>query len=401
MTHPSGVCMTGPLVPWQNRLWTDLLGRGYAHLSAANVLRVASHLSCWLAAGQVAPSALTEDRIEAFLRARREAGYTRWLSRRGLKPILEFLRSAGVIPPIPPRPEDVTPIGQLLVAYRSYLAEERGITDGAARSYAEVARDFLAESRLSDPGRLRELTTALVSGAIVRRAHSDRPKSAKWSVPPLRSFLRYLHLRGFCRDLTAAVPAVAGHRLSGLPKGLEEQEVRRMLDSCVRATKPGLRDFAILLLLSRLGLRSIEVARLELDDIAWTRGELTVRGKGGEGRLPLPHEVGRAMVAYLKKARPAGTSRRFFLQTRAPFGPLRSNTVGGLVRSACHRAGLSAVGPHRLRHTAATRMLRNGATLPEIAHVLRHRSLLTTVIYAKVDRLALRDLARPWLGGDA
>lgn len=400
MTHPSQVCMTGPLVPWQDGLWADLLRRGYAQFSARNVVGVASHLSRWLTAVRVAPSALTEDRIEAFLQARRAAGYTCWLSRRGLEPILRFLRSVGAIPLPGPRPQDLTPIGRLLIAYRSYLVEERGITEGVAGGYVGVAKELVDELEISDPGELSALTTAQISGAIVHKARSDRPKTARSSVSPLRSFLRYLHLRGLCRDLSAAVPAVAGYRLSGLPKELPEGDVRRMLDHCDRETKPGLRDFAMLLLLSRLGLRSVEVARLELDDVAWAKGELTVRGKGAEGRLPLPLDVGRAMVAYLKKARPASTSRRFFLLTRVPFGPITSQTLQAAVRSASLRAGLPPVGAHRLRHTVATRMLRNGASLPEIAHVLRHRSLLTTAIYAKVDRRALRDLARPWPGGD-
>ena len=217
----------------------------------------------------------------------------------------------------------------------------------------------------------------------------------------LRSFLRYLHVRGHCGDLADAVPAVAGYRDSGLPKGVTEEEVRRLLDACDRSTPVGRRNYVVLLLLSRLGLRAVEVAALELDDVRWTRGELVVRSKGSQGALPLPQDVGEALAEYVRRGRPRSTSRKLFLQALAPYRELTSHTVGGIVRSASTKAQLSPIGPHRLRHTAATQMLNKGASLREVAHVLRHQSLLTTVIYAKVDHRRLRTLARPWPGGGA
>ena len=230
-------------------------------------------------------------------------------------------------------------------------------------------------------------------------ARESSVRQAKLTVTALRSFLGYLHLRGQCGDLSGALPMVAGYRLSGLPKAIGDDEVRRLLESCNRKTATGCRDLAILLLLCRLGLRACEVAALEVGDVRWVQGELHVRGKGSEGRLPLPQDVGEAVAHYLRDWRPRSTSQRIFLQASAPFRDLRANVVVKIVRRVAVRAGLPPIAAHRLRHTAGTTMLRKGASLAEIAHVLRHRCVDTTAIYAKVDRNALRALARRWPGG--
>jgi site-specific recombinase XerD len=194
---------------------------------------------------------------------------------------------------------------------------------------------------------------------------------------------------------------VAGCRSSGLPSAIPEEQVQRIEASCDRANATGRRDYAILLLLSRLGLRACEVAVLELGDVRWAQGEIAIGGKGSEAILPLPEEVGEALVAYLKAGRPTSTSRKIFLQVKAPYREVTAGTVKAVVRSAARRAGLPPVSSHQLRHTAATSMLRRGVSLPDIAQVLRHQSLVTTAIYAKVDDQALRPLARPWPGGVA
>jgi site-specific recombinase XerD len=213
----------------------------------------------------------------------------------------------------------------------------------------------------------------------------------------LRSFLRYLHLAGLIElPLVWAVPAVADLRDRTLPRGLEPAAVKRLLASCDRRRTIGRRDYAILLLLVRLGLRAGEVAAINLDDLDWRAGLLLVHGKGSrEDLLPLPVDVGEAIVSYLRR-RPTCASRALFLRVTAPLRPVDRCTVAWVVRAACDRAGLPRVGAHRLRHTAATEMLRHGASLAEIAQVLRHREQKTTAIYAKIDRAALRALARPW-----
>jgi site-specific recombinase XerD len=226
--------------------------------------------------------------------------------------------------------------------------------------------------------------------------------SAKLAVTALRSLLNYLYIEGLLlHPLDAAVPLVAGWRLAELPRALEVGDVRRLLAACDRRTGSGRRDFAMLMLLTRLGLRAGEVRMLSLDDIDWRAGELIVRGKGHcIERLPLPADVGQALAAYLQRGRPdTAQGRTVFVRTRAPHRALSSVGVTDAVAAAASRAGLAHVSAHRLRHTLATQMVRSGVALPEVAQVLRHRRLMTTAIYAKVDREALRLLARAWPGG--
>jgi site-specific recombinase XerD len=208
----------------------------------------------------------------------------------------------------------------------------------------------------------------------------------------------FLHVAGWVTvPLAQAVPSVAGWRLSSLPRGLEREQVARLLASCDRTTGVGRRDFAILMLLTRLGLRACEVTAISLDDIDWRSGELTVHGKGGQtDRLPVPRDVGQALVDHLLGRDPHDRFREVFLRAFAPNGPLSTKAVGAVLRDACDRAGVARVGTHRLRHTVATDLLAAGASLTEIAPVLRHTNLSSTAIYAKVDRATLRTLARPW-----
>jgi integrase/recombinase XerD len=223
-------------------------------------------------------------------------------------------------------------------------------------------------------------------------------------VTALRSLLGFLHVEGILqKSLVAAVPSAASWRLAGLPRGLKPNEVQRLLAAPDRRTRIGRRDFAVLMLLIRLGLRAGEVAALTLDDINWRAGELMVRGKGDRReRLPLPDDVGQALVGYLQRGRPAtALTRHVFIRVRAPHGPMTTGAVSHAVFAAGRRAGLGTVRAHRLRHSAATQLLAAGAPLIEIGQLLRHRSQLTTAIYAKVDTEALRCLARPWPGGGA
>ena len=231
----------------------------------------------------------------------------------------------------------------------------------------------------------------------------NRPRgTAKLMVTALRSLLSFLHIEGeLAQPLATAVPSVASWRVAGLPRSLEPSQVRKLLASCDRRRATGRRDFAILMLLVRLGLRAGEVAGMELNDIDWRCGEVVVRGKGDRHeRLPLPSDVGEAIVGYLRRGRPpTAQGRTLFIRRQAPHQRLTSTAVTNIVSEAGKRAGLGSLHAHRLRHTAATQMLRAGAPLEEIGQVLRHRSLLSTAIYAKVDRKSLQTLARPWPGG--
>jgi integrase/recombinase XerD len=229
-------------------------------------------------------------------------------------------------------------------------------------------------------------------------------KRAKLLTSALRSFLRYTRYRGeVTLDLAAAVPIVANWSMPSIPRAIGADQVRQLLSSINRCTAIGRRDYAILLLLARLGLRSGEVAFLDLDDIDWDAGQVSIRGKGGQRTsLPLPVDVGKAIAAYLRHGRPRSTSRRMFLRGKAPIrGFLSQCAISSIVRHALRRAGIQAptTGAHQFRHALATQMLRHGASLTEIGEVLRHRSPQTTMIYTKVDLKALRALALPWPGG--
>jgi integrase/recombinase XerD len=394
----SRVRVSGPLAEFAAGFASYLAGAGYTPLSAANQVRVLAHLSRWMGDRGLAPGELTGQRVRDFLAARRAAGYTRWVSERGLAPLLGYLRGAEVVPG-PERPVRVAAVDVLLDCYGGYLAGERGLVASTVRYYLAEARGFLAGRE----DQLAGLTAAGVSGFIAAECRRRSTGSAKILVTALRSLLRFLVLEGLVTPgLQDAVPSVAGWRGGGLPKALPQEQVVALLASCDRDTATGRRDFAVLVLLSRMGLRACEVAALELDDIHWRAGTVTVRGKGRrDEQLPLPSDAGEALAGYLR-CRPAGTgSRAVFVKERALAGPMSAEAVKEMVRRRCRRAGVPETGPHRLRHTAATRMLQAGSPLAEIGQVLRHRSLSTTAIYAKVDHRALSQLVMPWPGGQS
>jgi site-specific recombinase XerD len=344
---------------------------------------------------------VTDERVAAFMAHRRRQGYTAFLSPRALEPLLRYLRGIGVAPASRPMVVAST-VDRLVREYGEYLARERGLVASTIRGYTDFTRRFIASH--PDGARLKwqRLGPADITGFVLSAARCWSVGHCKLQVTQLRSLLRYLHVSGRLRnDLASCVPAVAGWRLAWLPKALEPDQVRRLLRACDARSAIGRRDAAIVRLLVRLGLRAGDVAALELDDLDWRVGEIVLRGKGRrESRLPLPHDVGRVLVAYLHRSRPRTSSRRVFLRSHAPHVPLTTGGLIAAVRSALLRAGITG-GAHLLRHTAATQMLRKGASLPEIGHVLRHRHVDTTAIYAKVDDARLRTLAQPWPGGAA
>lgn len=399
MCKPTEVRIVGPLAPYAGGFCAELSAQGYTPLSAANQMRLMAHLSRWLDSRRIPSGKLSPDRVQQFLKARRRAGYTAWLSERGLAPLLGHLRQAGVVPKAV-RPEPVTELDLLLERYGDYMVRERGLATTTIRRRKEVALRFLSVNLDPKALDLHGLQAAYVTRFVLQECRGRHVGTAQLFASELRSLLRFLYLEGLTpTQLAGAVPPVAGWRHASLPRFLEPKQIQEILSSCDRRTAVGRRDYAILLLLSRLGLRAGEVTTLQLQDIDWVHGEIEIRGKGNrQDRLPLPQDVGEAIVAYLCRGRPRSACRHLFLCSRAPHGPLGRTSVAVLVYGACTRAGVPRVNPHRLRHTAATQMLRQGGTLPEISQVLRHRSLGTTAIYAKVDRKALRVLALPWPG---
>ena len=285
-----------------------------------------------------------------------------------------------------------------------YLRNERALAKATIAYYVRFVRDFLKDCFGSGPVMLSRLRAGDVVRFVQRRAPQLHLKTAKLLTTALRSFLQYGRYRGDIQlDLAAAVPLVANWSMSSVPRAIAPDQVRRLLVRINRRTAVGQRDYAILLLLARLGLRAGEVVSLELKDIDWKNGSLSVRGKGGRRlELPLPADVGEAIVAYIRRGRPPSNSRRVFLRARAPVqGFLGPSAVGAIVRHALLRAGVDAptTGAHQFRHGLATEMLRHGASLGEIGEILGHRSPETTKIYIKVDLDALRTLALPWPGG--
>ena len=294
----------------------------------------------------------------------------------------------------------------LLETFEQYLRRERGLSPATLDNYLPATRSFLTERFGTGPVLLSQLKADDLSKSVLRYARSTSPGSAKVRVSALRSFLRFAFWQGEIEtDLAAAVPTVANWRLATVPASLTPQQIERLLNSCDQSTPVGQRDYTVLLLLWRLGLRAGEIVAMKLEHLHWRAAEITVRGKGRRrDRLPMPRDVGEALATYLRQGRPSCASRRVFVRLRAPHRGLASSVaICSLVRRALERAGLRPArkGAHLLRHSLATQMLRRGASVEEIAQILRHNSPTTTEIYAKVDLSALRKLAQPWPGGEA
>lgn len=398
MFDPASIEFRGPLTPHVDGLWANLIGHGYQPLSARNLLYLAAHVSRWLDDRKLGVGDFNEKRIAKFVVHRRRQRFTAFRTTHALEPILNYLRGLGAAPPAPEPLE--TPLDRWLREYGEYLAEQRGLVSTTIRQYVDFARRFVRAQFDSKTVGWRKLTAADVTRFVSREFQRSSIGQCKLTVTQLRSLLRYVHVRGWLtHELAGCVPAVASWRLASLPRGLEPEQVERVFASFDSRTAVGCRDRAVLHLLVRLALRAGEVANLRLDDIDWHAAELVVRGKGGrESRLPLPRDVGEVLVPYLR-IRPRVEFREVFLCVRAPHRPITQQAISGLTGRALRAAGVSTGSAHVLRHTAATQMLRGGASLAEVGHVLRHRHVDTTAIYAKVDYANLHSLARPWPGG--
>ncbi|MFI6497887.1 site-specific integrase [Nonomuraea typhae] len=393
------VRVSGPLALFAGGFRVALLGAGFTPLSTVVQLRLMAHLSRWMDAAGLAAADLTADRTEEFLAARRAAGYRGLRTRRALAPLLGHLGAQDVLPPEEPLPP-VTRAAALLAEFERYLLAERGLAAMTTEAYVRRARWFL-ESCAPD-GDLSGITPADVTGAVLAECASKSVGAGQYYVASLRALLRFGHVQGLIgEDLSAAALSATGRRSSRLPNGITEDEGRRLLAACDRRRPVGLRDYAVLVTLLRLGLRAGEVAALRLEDLDWRAGEMVIRGKGRrEDQLPLPADVGEAIAAYLQRGRPAAASRAVFLTVTAPTRPLTRRSVGCLVRHASVRAGMIPIGPHRLRHTTACVMVAAKVPLSEIGQVLRHHSPGSTSNYARVDVDQLRALARPWPAAD-
>jgi site-specific recombinase XerD len=371
---------------------------GYARTSATNQLQLASALSRWLDAVDVGLDGLTEPVMSRFLLERRSRGAGHY-SARALSVIVGYLRRVGAVPDAPPPSPPGSAVDALLDRFARYLVGRRGLTAPVVQAYLHWVRPF-AEDMLCPGGvdRAGELSAAEVAGFLAARLPVMSRKSAQMTACALRSLLRFLHAEAMVSvSLVDTVPAVASWRLSGLPRALSVEQIQALRSACDASDPLGRRDLSVITMMRRLGLRCAEVAALRLEDIDWPAGTVTIHGKGARiDRMPLPVDVGQALVDYLRGGRPDTGARTVFVRAVAPFTPLQPSSVSCIVARVARRAGLGTVHGHRLRHTAATETLNADASLEEVAQLMRHVGVATTVIYAKTDQNRLAQLARPW-----
>jgi site-specific recombinase XerD len=399
----SRLVVEGPLAPYFELYAEYLADQRYSQVSYWKKTFLITEFSRWLSREGISVDGITTAHEEAFLRHRSRRRRLKGGDRIALSGVTCWLREKGIIECTATASAETSAVDPVLQEYRSYLNEERGLAPATIENYSGYVRVFLSDTFSEGELCLASLHASQITDYIRRNAPQDRTfASAKHIVTALRSFFRFARCRDYIHtDLAAAVPFVAGWSMASIPRAMPADCVRVLLNASKKWRTPaGLRNRAILLLLARLGLRAGEVARLELGDIDWSEGCLSVHGKGRVERpLPLPHDVGKAIAAYLEHGRPESSCRRVFLRSRAPFDGLRSNSdICQIVARAIRRAGieLDSTGAHQLRHALAVDMLRQRASLTEIGQVLRHRSPDATRRYAKVDLEALREVALPW-----
>jgi len=390
----------GPLGAYVDELVTVFLQNGYVEKYIRPRFAVVSELNRWLIRKEIRLCDLNQSKINEFFQYRSNQTS---MSRRGEKTTLDLLlRLLYDHRSIPTKPaEKIVDDGtkDILGSYRQYLVEDKGLSYSAITSYVHRIHQFLLAVFRSKPLNFASLYTKDITEFVRKYATKYSPKSSALMVSSLRSFFRFLLLRGeISVDLAACVPTVANRKHTHIPQYLTSQELEQLLTHSAGQTALQLRNYAILLLLSRLGFRACEVVKLTLDDLDWEHGEIIVRGKGKETRFPLPVDVGQALVAYLKYGRPSCPTRRFFISSKAPRKPLTTVAVSTIVHTRLQKAGLNTPkkGAHLLRHTLATECLRKGASLSEIGQILRHEHIDTTAIYAKVDFERLRTIVQPW-----
>jgi integrase/recombinase XerD len=388
--------LSGPLAGYWVGFGEHLIDLGYAPVSVTAQRALFRDVSLWLDSRGLGVEALCTDEMDDFVVPRRRSGRPLH-SQRALRPLIGYLGRLGVLSAAV---IDRSPLQVLLGDYRRYLVEERSLAPLTVLGYMGTATRFGGECL----GVSLDLVGGLGAGDVavfMRRAGVGlKPKTVNEIAVGLRSFLRFLYsVELIDVPLWEAVLGMASWRAGSLPRTAPPGAAEAILASCDRRSLVGARDFAMIILIARLGLRAGEVAAVELDDVGWASGELVVRGKGGRRDvLPVPVDVGEAVAEYLCRRGPTANSRQVFLHVQAPGLAVAMTDVRAAVRRGCWRAGIADTGTHRFRHSLATGMLARGARLSEIGEILRHRDLETTALYAKVDRDALATVARPWPG---
>ena len=393
----------GPIAPHLDSFAVALFEQGYAKATVKVKIRVVSKLSQWLQKRHLVIEDINESCINKFIRYRKKRSLLRSDDQVALRHLIAFLREEGIILPLISE-INVSDIQHTENSFAQYLQQVRGLSQPTIDNYLPTIRRFLTKRFGKRKIIIKNLCARDISKYVLCYAHTMSPGRAKTMVNALRSFFRFLHQRGeIAIDLASAVPTVARWEFSEIPKFLQPEQVKRILASCDRSTRTGKRNYAILLLMSRLGLRAGEIIHMKLDDILWETGELIVRGKSSrDEKLPLPQDVGRAIATYLRDVRPHCSSRRLFIRMVAPLRGFSSSVnICTIVRDSLARASINTdfKGAHLFRHTLATNMLRGGASIAEIGEILRHQNPNATEIYTKVDFGSLRTIAQPWPGG--
>jgi site-specific recombinase XerD len=392
----------GPLGDYVDEYASRLVGEGYRRPTAWRCLRLIGDFSRWLEGRHLGVHDIDEQVAATYLAGRAEHRRPQAGDRATLNKFLAVLRQAGAI--APPKPVELSARERIFEDFASYLARERGLVRRTIIRHWPPVRLFLQETGVETIGGFTKLDQAAVIAFVERHAHDHSPAAAKSLCWALRAFLRYLRRQGWiAADLAASVPTVRRWRQTSLPTYLSPEQIQQILDGCDRESPTGRRDYAIMMLLARLGLRANEVTTLTLDAIDWRSGQVLVDSKGRQRMaMPLPPDVGTAIASYLQDGRPRSDSRRVFLRQDAPHvGFATSASVFVVANTALKRAGIQGfahMGAHLFRHSLATALLRSGASLTEIGQVLRHRDQDTTRLYAKVDIDGLRRLASVWLG---
>jgi len=390
----------GPLAPFLDVYISRIEQDGFLPSSVPCQAYAIARFSKWLQQEDIRLGDLDEIRVRRFLD--RDPGVVHFPEPATIRRLVLILRDIGVLKAEPPAV--VTSLQHCVAEYRKYLVHQRGLAESCLPNYLSYVQQFLAKRFGANEPCFIELCASDVTTFMKDQIGKLSAGRAKLLVTALRSFLRYLLHQGLITvELASCVPAVACWSLSEIPKSLPTGTVQRVLAQQVRPTAVGCRNFAILMLLARLGLRAGEVVALNLEDLDWEEGLIRIRRKGARWtQLPLPADVGEAIATYLRLHRPRCSSRRVFLRHSAPIrGFAHTITVSSIVRRTLIRAGVDSArtGAHLLRHTLAVDLLRNGASLDEIGDVLGHRSPNTTALYAKVDLAALSTITLPWPGG--
>jgi site-specific recombinase XerD len=395
----------GCLTPYLDGFISELKASGYAPLCINNYWQSIAHLGAWLHSESISLSNLNEQTLTAFADhscACQGGRKHKKLSRKYVARVRRFvchLIQYGIIDYCEKRYENALPVR--IIEFGHWMLHHRGLSPRTIESYKRSLLPLLSmlgeDSAQYDASSIRQ--------AIEFKARQYSTATTKKFATALRTYLRFLSSQGYClAGLEAAVPIFPQWKLSALPRYLSESAIKLLIGACDINTDCGLRNHAILLLLIRLGLRAGDIVNLRFADIAWNEGVLRVQGKGRrEILLPLPQDAGDALLLYLDKVRPSVPLEQVFLCLTAPYRAFPSSTVvSNIVRASLVRAGIDnppSYGANLLRHSAATSMLRSGATLETISTVLRHKSLDTTAYYAKVDLPMLQPIAQPWPGG--